>query len=656
MRDKIGTSGEPERWTAEAFLDHFHTINDQMHDRRFAFILGAGASVSSRIKSGLSLVNDWLEELHKRDPDSMNLSVEDWATAENLEIDDFDYDKRAEFYPQVYDRRFFKDREEGYAYIENVMKDAKPSLGYSMLAQLMTKTRHSLVITTNFDNLIADAVLLYTDKFAQVCGHESLTGFVRATPRRPLVAKIHRDVMTGPQSDQNTTRVLHEDWARTLRPLFKIFTPVFIGYGGNDGSLMNFLDALEPGHMPGGMFWCYRLEGSDRQHFEESAPHGDVNKAVRRIKRLVARQSGRLVSIIDFDIFMTQLALKLGFTILHREVERRGMDRATKLREGFEQRLKHTRKGSSSSNEGLQQAYRTAHEMLEEAENALLKDTGDWWAWELKAQREPDPAKRVDIYHRALKALPNSSELMMNLAVFLHRNQQDKEKAEAWYRKAYKLNPDHATMVANFALFLTYETKNHDEAERLHRRALELDPKNARITGNYATFLTNIRKDYGRAEALYRKTLELDSENLDGHSNYTAFLLTSRRFPQAASQCERACKLCGTQIDQATAESWFYRALLLRMTDKPINDAIGRLRTLIDSHFKRGSWSFDGVLEVAKEKLKPDDYDFLAAVAAAILDEDKVPELDKFPQWRDVEPVALDTLRQPLVAEEDNEK
>ena len=39
--------------------------------------------------------------------------------------------------------------------LEEVMKDAEPSLGYSMLVQILAETRHRVVITTNFDNLVA---------------------------------------------------------------------------------------------------------------------------------------------------------------------------------------------------------------------------------------------------------------------------------------------------------------------------------------------------------------------------------------------------------------------------------------------------------------------------------------------------------------------
>ena len=67
--------------------------------------------------------------------------------------------------------------------------------------------------------------------------------------------QIHRDLLVGPQSDPDQTSLLHDDWAGALRKLFTRYTPLFLGYGGNDGSLMNFLDELRPGEIPGGIFW-----------------------------------------------------------------------------------------------------------------------------------------------------------------------------------------------------------------------------------------------------------------------------------------------------------------------------------------------------------------------------------------------------------------
>ena len=152
-------ASEPEVWTTRGFLDHFISIDKRMQDRSFAFILGSGASRPSGIPTGDELVHTWIAELHQRlDLQPETRPVDTWATPENIGISGFDYKHAATFYPQIFERRFGDDPEEGYAHLEAIMESKEPSFGYSVLAQILTKTRHRVIITTNFDNLVADAL------------------------------------------------------------------------------------------------------------------------------------------------------------------------------------------------------------------------------------------------------------------------------------------------------------------------------------------------------------------------------------------------------------------------------------------------------------------------------------------------------------------
>ena len=141
----------------------------------------------------------------------------------------------------MFARRFADQPDEGYAYLERILHGRDPSFGYSVLAQVLANTRHRVVITTNFDNLVADALAIYTDKLPFVCGHESLAGFVRINPRRPLVIKVHRDLLLAPKNRVEELAALPEALVQSLRDLLRSYTPIVIGYGGNDGSLMGLL-------------------------------------------------------------------------------------------------------------------------------------------------------------------------------------------------------------------------------------------------------------------------------------------------------------------------------------------------------------------------------------------------------------------------------
>jgi hypothetical protein len=283
---------DAQKITTAGFLSEFLARHKKMSDRPFCWVLGSGASFQSGIPTGDTLAMQWLKELHELE-DFHNLPLEKWATAAKLGISGFDFKRFANFYPFIYQRRFRDFKEQGYAFLEDVMAGAEPSYGYSVLAQIMAKHQHKVAVTTNFDNLIADAIAIYTNAFPLVCGHESLTGFIRPNLKRPVIAKIHRDLLLNPKSEPEEIEKLPAEWEEALKVILENNTPIVVGYGGNDGSLMGYLKNIPP--IKGGIFWCYRTG----------------NEPDKKIHEIVKRHSGRLVPVLGFDELMLQLAEKL---------------------------------------------------------------------------------------------------------------------------------------------------------------------------------------------------------------------------------------------------------------------------------------------------------------------------------------------------------
>lgn len=135
-----------------SFIKEVKEVSDGFHPRKFCFVLGAGASKSSGIKSGQELVKLWDRDLRERNASD----YKQWR--ENLSITD---ENMSSFYSQYYEERFRRCPKDGYNYIEKLMESAAPSAGYVMLAHLLTQTPHNVVVTTNFDHLTEDAVNYY---------------------------------------------------------------------------------------------------------------------------------------------------------------------------------------------------------------------------------------------------------------------------------------------------------------------------------------------------------------------------------------------------------------------------------------------------------------------------------------------------------------
>ncbi|WP_082158710.1 DUF29 family protein [Chromobacterium sp. LK11] len=499
-----------QEWSAEGVLDEIQKLNADMQDRSLAFILGAGASVTSGIPAGSTLAQTWLKEIYLRKCLNQNSEpLEAWA-AKALNIHNFQLAHVATHYSKIFELRFAGDPKSGYAALEAAMEKAEPGLGYSVLAKILDGTRHKVVVTTNFDNLVADALAIHALQHPLIVGHESLAGFVRPQLPRPLVAKIHRDLHLHPKNDQNGVEVLEKGWEEALRGLFQHYTPLVIGYGGNDGSLMGLLEALPSGHIPGRLFWCYR--------------EGDRPK--ESILKIIAKHNGILVSIAGFDEFLVQLAQKLfeGFDLenIAQNIENLGRERAKRYQAQAENLLKQLAKADVSRHSPTTDK---ARQSISEASH----DNSKWWSWELRAQAENDVDKRDTIYRQALEFLPDSPELLGNYATFLADQRKDYDKAEALYLKVLELDPNDAIATGNYANFLTDQRKDYDKAEAMYLKALELDPNAAIATGNYANFLANQHKDYDKAEALYLKALELDPNDAIATGNYANLLANQRK-------------------------------------------------------------------------------------------------------------------------------
>jgi protein O-mannosyl-transferase len=398
------------------------------------------------------------------------------------------------------------------------MENIEPSYGYSVLAQLMAGTQHRVAITTNFDNLVADALAIYTQALPLVCGHESLTGFIRPNLQRPLVAKIHRDLLLSPKNEPGELETLPKGWVDALTMIFENYTPIVIGYGGNDGSLMGLLKSVAP--IKGGLFWCYR--GG-----EEPDP---------RIHEVVEHHDGYLVPILGFDELMLQLWERLGLESPKPELQKTHNKRVASWQKQFEELNKRVKQpGSGSATEKELEPVRQA---AAAAVQRLTKEE-DWWAWQLKADAETDPAKKEAIFREGLNDFPKSAELTGNFANFVKDVRKDYDEAEQLYRKALELDPNSAINTGNFALFMKNVRKDYDEAEQLYRKALELDPNNARYTGAFGNFINDVRKDYDEAEQLYRKALELDPNDAINTGNFANFMKNVRKDYDEAEQLFR---------------------------------------------------------------------------------------------------------------------
>lgn len=538
----------PRTMHVDGFVDAFVRIDKMMVDRRFAFVLGAGASRSSGIKTGGEFVREWLEILYRRDPERGGLDLEGWLAETRAGIDGFDPARAAEFYPQVYAETFRADPAEGYACLEKAMAGAEPAYGYAVLADLLERTRHKAVITTNFDNLVADALANFASTFPLVCGHDSLAGFAQPNLRRPLILKVHHDLLFAPRSRPEEVGRIGDGYREAVARLLQHYTPIVLGYGGNDGSLMGVLEGLAEGSVPGGIYWCYRAgDGPPREE----------------IRRVVGRQHGWLVPILGFDEVMAMLADRLEFDLPDARIKERAASRARRLVEqatelndrlaqaAAAERTRSVARDFISSPLGAPSEPALAAAASEALRSTLERGQSKrrWWRWIMEAKKfeRTDPDRAEALYQEALRELPGSSELLGNYAGFLWKERKDLARARDLYEKALLADPQNAINLGNYANLLWKEIGEPARAQELYERALAVKPRDVINLGNYANFLRQERGEPARARELYERALEADPQDAITLGNFAGLLLAQGEAGEGVPLLQRAHSALSTK-------------------------------------------------------------------------------------------------------------
>ncbi len=487
----------------------FQDIREQnSKEIRFCFVIGAGASKSSGIKTGWELSEEWYKELKN------DLTAEELQAWKDNIAGNFDEDNIGAYYSDLYKTRYEVEPETGYNTLTALMEKAEPGIGYTILAHILTQERHNFVITTNFDYLIEDSIRMFTSKKPLVAGHETLAEFVSSQTERPTIIKVHRDLLLHPFNNGEETGTLKAEWQKTLAPILKNFRLIVLGYGGNDGSLMDYLRDMDVAQRKS-IYWCVR------------DPKKDINNKIDN----VLTDKDFIVSIQGFDEFMIMLydVLKYDFfDNLDKPDEhvfvKSAQERIVKL---------------NNQRNRLLEPLEDKQDIPQEAKS-LFKNASEYM---YNAYKEKDIDKKNKIYQNGLKAYPKDADLLGAYAVFLEDTQEDYNQAEKYYKQAIEVDPKYAKNLGNYAAFLHDTKKDYDEAEKYYKQAIKADPKHANNLSNYALFLHAIRNGYDEAEKYYIQAIKASSNHANSYMNLGFLYLQQGQLESAEEMTLKAVKL-----------------------------------------------------------------------------------------------------------------
>lgn len=560
------------------------------NSERFCFIIGAGASVSSGIPAGVTLECDWMREMEEWPGlDEMRGIAERLRERKRLEHDFEEIEAAWEetkksgeplpskYYFDIYKLRFFPNHRNGYYYLEKVMADKKPGFGYHPLALMLTEgSGNNLVITTNFDSLVEDALFLYTDSKPLVINHELLADYAGdSNIKRPIIAKVHRGIFFDPLNQPEDTNELKGRWRDVLVSVFQSYTPIVIGYGGGDNSLMNLLEE-DNVRMKNGLYWCYMEK---------------YGLPDQKIQKLVQEKKGYFVRTAGFDATMLALgnALfpeKIG---IH-EAEEYLNNRTSMHITNYEKEYKrltggegedHAANSDGPSNESEDEFRKDIEKITErgtvseqERQKMDQMTAWDYWRRGMRHYELEQYGKAVESFSCAIEKQANVAQFYSERGISYYALRQY-EKSIAENDRAIELNPEfevaynnrgyaYAKMgeyrkaIADFnkaiALKREYDTAYHGrgyaydrlgewkEALQDYNRAIDINPKYAAAYRDRAGLYARLSYTYDAMEDL-NSAIALYPENAASYTDRGSVYMTLGNYKQAIADFNKAVAL-----------------------------------------------------------------------------------------------------------------
>lgn len=551
------------------------------NSERFCFIIGSGASVSSGIPTGAGLEAQWMKEMEES-PGLDEIGEVAKTLEEHLEYkfeeirEAWEETKKSgtplpsDYYFDLYKLRFFPNHRNGYHYLEKTMANRNPGFGYHPLALMLTDGSGSnLVITTNFDSLIEDALFFYTDDKPLVINHELLAEYAGdPNIKRPVIAKVHRGIFFDPLNQPEETNGLKGIWRDVLASVFQSYTPIVIGYGGGDNSLMNFLEDSEL-KMKNGIYWCY-LE--------------KYGLPSEKIQRLIKDKNGYLVRTAGFDATMLAFgnALfpdKIGVHEAEEYLNRRTSEQIVNYEKEYkrltEQEHLDTEKDAAGPiNESENEFKQEIEKMMERtaATEKERKERNRMTAWDYN--REGDRCYSLKQYKEAVENYTRAIQLQANNSIFYNNrgcsydNLGEYDKAISDYNKAIELDPENSTIYNNRG-YLYFTLREYDKAILDLEEAIRLDPNNADAYGDRG-YLYGDLGDCDKAIGDYSRSIELNPNNADTYVNRGYVYDQLKKYNEAISDYCRAIELDPDNAVAYNNRGGIY--IVLGRTDEAISD------------------------------------------------------------------------------------
>lgn len=292
-------------------------VND-WNDFQIVFLLGAGCSRSSGIPGAQELASHWLREIREDNPQKFPSLTDDNASSNYFEI----FNER------------FQESERKPA-IDRFIKSAYPGLGYVIFTNLLAsadkwgnknKKRFNMILTTNFDNLIEQAFIVYTSERPVVIPDHSLIGFLKDVNSISVV-KIHGDSRYAPRNQLDTVDELPGEVIAAISESIGRGVLIVLGYAGAENGVAKLIGKLVSDNMIKQIWWVdavppgyavqSRLPGLFTGFFH--VKHADFDEFMLRLKHEIENVRHASATRMDEHIFKYHDRLMWRFGLYGRD-------------------------------------------------------------------------------------------------------------------------------------------------------------------------------------------------------------------------------------------------------------------------------------------------------------------------------------------------
>lgn len=326
---------------------------------------------------------------------------------------------------------FSEDPMERQKFIEKIIDDKQPNGAYILLAYLVEQGVFSNLLTTNFDDLINEALIYYTDQRCRFYADDEISQYISVHSKKPNIIKVHGDYrFANMKNTEVETEKLSSNISIKLRELLSQIGIIVVDYNGADHSIMNALYEIKKDRKYS-LIWCGR--NPDDVHW--------------RVAQLINEtQNSFFVQIDGFDEMMGKLAPKL-----FKKPPEQGL-----LIEKAKNRV------SEINNYFKKFRIEFSNSDVSKQEVKELEETLDKWELFNKGYSAEDPYEQIEHYSKAI-AMDNKFILAYNNRGVAYMKLRKDDDAMLDFDTILNIQPQYSLALGNRAK-VYYNKREYDKA------------------------------------------------------------------------------------------------------------------------------------------------------------------------------------------------